>query len=289
MVKGFFLFASVLALTGGLAVAQTPPTQVQSERPMAAPTSPSSMMRLLASDIYKADVYDNSENKIGDVTDLVINSSGNITTAVIGVGGFLGVGQKDIAVPFKDLKISSRNGKEWLALNWTKEELRSMPAYEPTGRSIATSGSSLSTANWLASDIYERNVYDNSENKIGEVTDLVLDNEGNVMAAVIGVGGVLGGGHKHVAVPFKELKISSRDGKEWLVLNRTELSRGDGLLVPPCLPGVGRHRGDRASDVSRRLRKGEVGGRDRPVAVRTGACRITPVLLGNAKISEHHF
>lgn len=222
MVKGFFLFASVLALTGGLAVAQTPPTQVQSERPMAAPTSPSSMMRLLASDIYKADVYDNSENKIGDVTDLVINSSGNTTTAVIGVGGFLGVGQKDIAVPFKDLKISSRNGKEWLALNWTKEELRSMPAYEPTGRSIATSGSSLSTANWLASDIYERNVYDNSENKIGEVTDLVLDNEGNVMTAVIGVGGVLGGGHKHVAVPFKELKISSRDGKEWLVLNRTK-------------------------------------------------------------------
>ena len=128
MVKGFFLFASVLALTGGLAVAQTPQTQVQSERPMAAPTSPSSMIRLLASDIYKADVYDNSENKIGDVTDLVINSSGNITTAVIGVGGFLGVGQKDIAVPFKDLKISSRNGKEWLALNWTKEELRSMPA-----------------------------------------------------------------------------------------------------------------------------------------------------------------
>jgi sporulation protein YlmC with PRC-barrel domain len=223
MVKGFFLFASVLALTGGLAVAQTPPTQVPSEgRPIAAPTSPSSMMRLLASDIYKADVYDNSENKIGDVTDLVINSSGNITTAVIGVDGFLGVGQKDIAVPFKDLKISSRNGKEWLALNWTKEELRSMPAYEPTGRSIATSASSLSTANWLASDIYEKNVYDNSENKIGEVTDFVLDNEGNVMTTVIGVGGVLGAGHKHVAVPFKELKISSRDGKEWLVLNRTK-------------------------------------------------------------------
>jgi hypothetical protein len=56
-------------------------------RKTAAPTSPSSMMHLLASHIYKADVYDNSENKISDVTDLVINSSGNITTAVIGVGG----------------------------------------------------------------------------------------------------------------------------------------------------------------------------------------------------------
>jgi sporulation protein YlmC with PRC-barrel domain len=164
MRKRFFLSASVLALTGGLAVAQTPPTQIPSEgRPMAAPTSPSSTMRVLASDIYKADVYDNSENKIGDVTDLVINSSGNITTAVIGVGGFLNVGQKDVAIPFKDLKISSRNGKEWLALNRTKEELRSMPAYEPMGRSVTTSGSSLSSANWLASDIYKASVYDNSE------------------------------------------------------------------------------------------------------------------------------
>jgi sporulation protein YlmC with PRC-barrel domain len=50
------------------------------------------MTRLLASDIYKANVYDNAENKIGDVTDLVSNSNGNITTAVIGVGGFVGVG-----------------------------------------------------------------------------------------------------------------------------------------------------------------------------------------------------
>jgi sporulation protein YlmC with PRC-barrel domain len=221
-------------LTGGLAVAQTSPTQIPSEgRPMAAPTSPSSTMRVLASDIDKADVYDNSENKIGDVTDLVINSSGNITTAVIGVGGFLNVGQKDVAIPFKDLKISSRNGKEWLALNRTKEELRSMPTYEPMGRSVTTSGSSLSTANWLASDIYKANVYDNSENKIGEVTDLVLDNEGNVVTAVIGVGGVLGAGQKDVAVPFRDLKISSRDGKEWLVLDRT---KDDLKNVPPLLP-----------------------------------------------------
>jgi sporulation protein YlmC with PRC-barrel domain len=216
MLNRFVLSTSAFVLAGGLALAQAPTAQAPS---VAAPSASSSMMRLLASDIYKANVYDNSENKIGDVTDLVINNDRNITTAVIGVGGFLGVGQKDIAVPFKDLKISSRNGKEWLALNRTKEELRSMPRYEPMGRSVATSASS-SIANWLVSDIYKATVYDNSENKIGDVTDLVLDNEGNIMAAVIGVGGALGAGQKEVAVPFKELKISSRDGKDWLVLNR---------------------------------------------------------------------
>jgi sporulation protein YlmC with PRC-barrel domain len=167
--------------------------------------SSSSMTRLLASDIYKANVYDNVENKIGDVY-----GSGNITAAVIGVSGLVGVGQKDAAVPFKDLKITSRNGEDWLVLNRTKEDLRSAPAYELVGRSVANSASSLSTANWLASDIYKANVYDNAENKIGDVTDLVLDDEGNITTAVIGVGGVLGAGQKDVAVPFKELKVSSR-------------------------------------------------------------------------------
>jgi sporulation protein YlmC with PRC-barrel domain len=179
-----------------------------------------STARLLMSDIYKANVYDNAENKIGDVSDLVISKDGDITTAVIGVGGFLGAGQKDIAVPFKELKITSRNDKEWLVLNRTKDELKSMPSYELRGRSVASSASS--TGNWFASDIYKANVYDNAENKLGDITDLVMDPDGKIMTAVIGVGGVLGAGQKEVAVPFKELKITSRNGKEWIVLDRTK-------------------------------------------------------------------
>jgi hypothetical protein len=50
--------------------------------------------------------------------------------AVIGVGGALGAGQKEVAVPFKDLKISSRDGKDWLVLNRTKDDLKNAPAYD---------------------------------------------------------------------------------------------------------------------------------------------------------------
>jgi sporulation protein YlmC with PRC-barrel domain len=57
-------------------------------------TNPSSTNQLLASDIYKANVYDPSEHKIGDVSDLMIDSNGNVTAAIISVGGFLGVGRK---------------------------------------------------------------------------------------------------------------------------------------------------------------------------------------------------
>jgi sporulation protein YlmC with PRC-barrel domain len=225
--RRLFLSASVLALTGGLALAQmqgpsqTAPMQGPSVGvPAAAPSSNISTARLLISDVYKANVYDTAENKIGDVRDLVMNRDGDITTAVIGVGGFLGAGQKDIAIPFKELKITSRNDKEWLVLNRTKDQLKSMPSYELRGRSVASSASS--TGNWFASDIYKANVYDNAENKLGDITDLVMDPDGKIMTAVIGVGGVLGAGQKEVAVPFKELKITSRNGKEWIVLDRTK-------------------------------------------------------------------
>jgi sporulation protein YlmC with PRC-barrel domain len=227
--RRLFLSASVLALTGGVAFAQmqspsqTAPMQGPSVgAPAAAPSPNMQTARLLISDLYKANVYDNSENKIGDVRDLVISRDGDITTAVVGVGGFLGAGQKDIAVPFKELKITSRGDKDWLVLNRTKDQLKSMPPYEPPGRSAASSASSLSTSNWLASDIYKANVYDNTENKLGDITDLVMDSDGKIMTAVIGVGGVLGAGQKDVAVPFKELKITSRDGKEWIVIDRTK-------------------------------------------------------------------
>jgi hypothetical protein len=65
------------------------------------------------------------EHKVGDVTDLMIDSNGNVTAAIIGVGGFLGAGHKDVAIPFKELKVSTRDGKDWLVLNRTQDELKS--------------------------------------------------------------------------------------------------------------------------------------------------------------------
>jgi sporulation protein YlmC with PRC-barrel domain len=122
------LSASVLALAGGLAVARAE-MMTSSGRSVTAPSSLSTT-HWLASDIYKADVYDNAENKIGVVTDLIVDNSGTVTTAVVSVGGLLGVGKKDVAVPFKSLKVESRDGKDWPVLNQTKEDLKMAPAFD---------------------------------------------------------------------------------------------------------------------------------------------------------------
>src|SRR4029453_5823700 len=49
---------------------------------------------------YKQNVYDQGNNKIGDVDDVLLGADGKITALVIGVGGFLGIGEKNVIVPF---------------------------------------------------------------------------------------------------------------------------------------------------------------------------------------------
>jgi ribosomal 30S subunit maturation factor RimM len=124
MLNKLALSASVLALAGSLAVAQAETIRNSSSGRSVAATSSLSTMHWLASDIYGADAYDNSEDKVGVVIDLILDNSGNVRTAVVGVGGFLEAGKKVVAVPFKDLKVMTRDGKDWLVLNQTKEELK---------------------------------------------------------------------------------------------------------------------------------------------------------------------
>ncbi len=51
-------------------------------------------------DWYKQNVYDPQQQKIGEIEDLLVNQSGQIEAAMVGVGGFLGAGEKVVAVSF---------------------------------------------------------------------------------------------------------------------------------------------------------------------------------------------
>ena len=60
---------------------------------------------MLASTIIGKSAVNSQDEAIGDVNDLVTDRSGKILAALIGVGGFLGIGEKDVAVRFEDLKL----------------------------------------------------------------------------------------------------------------------------------------------------------------------------------------
>jgi hypothetical protein len=86
----------------------------------------------LASAIIGGSVFSPSNESVGDVNDLVIKPTGEIEAIVVGVGGFVGIGEKNVAIalnrftmePTEDLA-STR-----LVLNATKEELEAAPAFK---------------------------------------------------------------------------------------------------------------------------------------------------------------
>ncbi|GIQ75432.1 PRC-barrel domain-containing protein [Bradyrhizobium sp. ma5] len=79
---------------------------------------------------YKQSVYDPKESKIGDVDDVLVDKSGKVNGLVIGVGGFLGAGEKDVIVPFTAVKTTKKDNKWWLTLNETKDGLKSAPGFK---------------------------------------------------------------------------------------------------------------------------------------------------------------
>ena len=58
-----------------------------------------------ASKLEGLDIYNQNNEKIGDISELLVDSSGKIQAVVVGVGGFLGIGERDVAIPFDLIKL----------------------------------------------------------------------------------------------------------------------------------------------------------------------------------------
>jgi hypothetical protein len=67
-------------------------------------------------------------DEVGEIEDLVFSSDDRVVTAVVSVGGVLGVAEKQVAVPYADLRLSA-DGKS-AALPLTKAEIEAAPAYK---------------------------------------------------------------------------------------------------------------------------------------------------------------
>jgi sporulation protein YlmC with PRC-barrel domain len=84
---------------------------------------------LPVSEYYKEDVYDAHDSKIGDIKDVLLDKSGQVAAVILGVGGFLGIGEKDVAVPFNAIRVTEKDSKRYLVMNTTKEALQSAKGY----------------------------------------------------------------------------------------------------------------------------------------------------------------
>src|ERR1700704_1824740 len=98
------------AMLAGAAFAQTPAattTDSAGTAPMAVSDTSSLQGNWRASKLAGLSVYNDKNESVGSINDLLTDKSGNIKAVVIGVGGFLGVGEHLVAVPFDKVKFVS--------------------------------------------------------------------------------------------------------------------------------------------------------------------------------------
>lgn len=278
MIRTLFATTALATLLAGAAYAQeTTAPQPAPAAPMTDTAAPAdaAVMRAdghLATNLIGETVYngsgDNAEN-IGKVNDLVINATGNIEQVVVGVGGFLGIGEKNVALPYNEIKWSERDGDRWIVVSATKDQLQAQPdfdrrPYEPavaaapaaapaatdtmaqapattTAPADTTAQAPAATDNTAtaaidrstlkempageisADNLIGTNVYGSNDSNLGEISDVVLTQDGKVDAVIIDVGGFLGIGAKPVAVGMDKLAfMTDGNGNNYLYTTFTK-------------------------------------------------------------------
>ena len=88
---------------------------------------PSEFRAMRTEELVGKSVYNSAGEKVGDIEEIVVNRNTRATAAVIGVGGFLGVGEKKIVVPLDRMRMQ---GDRVVAPNLTKESAGTMQAYQ---------------------------------------------------------------------------------------------------------------------------------------------------------------
>lgn len=145
------LAATALVALTGTAYAASPDTKVPAPATSAAMSTAGGQTFLsaasaddhLATKLMGAPVYENNTanaQSIGTINDIVIDNSGRVQAVIVGVGGFLGIGQKNVALSYPDLQWSMRNSQPVIVATMTKEQLQSAPNFDTAALDTSANG-----------------------------------------------------------------------------------------------------------------------------------------------------
>jgi len=137
--KSFLATTAIVVLMGGSAYAA--PAQFNTYQAQASDIDAS---KFIGQTVYASKTDVNADQKvaagaekdwdnIGDINELVVDRAGAVKAVVLGVGGFLGMGEKNVAVSMKDITfVKNGDGPDdyFLVVNSTKEALNAAPAYK---------------------------------------------------------------------------------------------------------------------------------------------------------------
>jgi sporulation protein YlmC with PRC-barrel domain len=215
---------------------------------MPAPTVSGDTRKLIGRNVQNA-----QNETIGEIKSVYIGPDGKVDSLIVGVGGILGVGEREVRLAWSDLRVSDNSEK--VVLNITKDELKAKPEYKYnnagwrgqvfTDRGPWTAGdpnriardraasermsadrntaSTTSTGDFNAygeisgNAFIGTNVRNQNNEIVGKVEDVYIDDRGAIKTVVVSVGGFLGMGAKDVAVRWSDIG-RSRDGKSLVLI-----------------------------------------------------------------------
>lgn len=136
MIRNLLATTAIATLIAtGAAVAQTTAPAPAADAPMEAAPQPQVKHAEghLASNLIGETVYNGSgegAENIGEVKDLVLDSEGNIQAIVVGVGGFLGIGEKQVALQYDLVEWTEMDGEEYIVVETTREALEAQQEFD---------------------------------------------------------------------------------------------------------------------------------------------------------------
>lgn len=193
----------------------------------------------LASTLMGEPVYNSTAEgaqAIGEVKDFIVAEDGSIDAVIVSVGGFLGVGEKDVAVNFTNLAWATTamsDQRPVLVVNASSDQLNAAPAFDtaafaavaPSGAAMPADTTAMTAApnaatgtlptdmvnvepsSISAEDLMGTAVYSAENENVGNVRDVILNQDGTIDAVVLDIGGFLGIGQKPVAIAFEGLGV----------------------------------------------------------------------------------
>lgn len=231
------LTAALISAVGlATAQAQTPPNRDNRNPSLAMQTTApagADARKLLGRNVKNA-----QNETIGEIKSIHLNQDGKVDGVIVAVGGFLGMGEREVLLDWRDLQIDA-NG-EVVRANMTKDQLKAKPAYSYkdnayrgtvfTDKGVWTadradtasvpkrSTGDFNVAGQMSTEALIGKTVKNATNEnVGTIDDVYVDASGAVKLVVVSVGGFLGMGAKSVGVPWSDLKFG-RDGSSITVM-----------------------------------------------------------------------
>jgi len=138
-------------------------------------------------------VYNEKDERVGSVDDIIVTRDKAVAYAIVNAGGFLGLTKHNVSVPVSQFKFVD---KKFVLPGATKEALKARPELREV------------TSGWSAkSSILGEPVYNDKDERIGSVNDIIVTPDKAVSYAIINAGGFLRLTKHNVAIPVSQFKL----------------------------------------------------------------------------------